>query len=59
MGDSNIRLVYAADLSMMHLLITRGPRNAGQGMGLRSLKAEYREEYGELRAERRGQQELL
>ena len=50
---------YAADLSMMHRLIDRGPRNAGAGMRLGSLKARYREEYGELRAERQGQQELL
>ena len=50
---------YAADLSMMHRLITRGPRNAGEGMRLGSLKAKYREEYGELKAERQGQQELL
>jgi hypothetical protein len=50
---------YAADLSMMHRLIARGPRNAGEGMRLRSLRAKYYEEYGELRAERQGQQELL
>ena len=50
---------YAADLSMMHRLITRGTRNAGEGMRLGSLKAKYRREYGELRAERQGQQELL
>jgi hypothetical protein len=50
---------YAADLSMMHRLIARGPRNAGEGMRLGSLKARYRNEYGELRAERQGQQELL
>jgi hypothetical protein len=50
---------YAADLSMMHRLITRGPRNVGGGMRLGSMKAKYRKEYGELRAERQGQQELL
>ena len=53
------RPMYAADLSMLHRLITRGPRNAGEGMWLGSLRAKYLEEYGELRAERRGQQELL
>ena len=50
---------YAADLSIMHRLIARGPRNAGEGMRLGSLKAKYCEEYGELRAEQRGQLELL
>ena len=49
---------YAADLSMMHRLITRGPRNAGEGMRLGSLKAKYRKEYDDLRAERQGQQEM-
>ena len=58
-GASERKPGYAADLSMMHRLITRGPRNAGVGMRLGSLKAKYSEEYGELRAERRGQQELL
>ena len=57
--DSKGRPGYAADLSTMHRLITRGPRNAGEGMRLGSLKAKYGEEYGELRAERQGQQELL
>ena len=55
--DSKGRPGYAADLSMMHRLITRGPRNAGEGMRLGSLKAKYRKEYGELRAEERGQGE--
>jgi hypothetical protein len=50
---------FAADLSMMQWLITRGTRNAGEGMRLGSLKAKYRREYGELRVERQGQQELL
>jgi hypothetical protein len=44
---------------MMHRLIARDPRNAGEGMRLGRLKAKYREEYAELRAERQGQQELL
>jgi len=43
---------------MMHRLIIRAPRNTGEGMRLRSLKAKYRKEYAELRAERRGQQEF-
>ena len=38
------------------VLLTKNPRNAGEGMRLGSLKAKYREEYGELRAERQGQQ---
>ena len=53
------RLKYAADLSMMYRLLTRRPRNTGQGMRLGSLKARYCKEYGELRAERQSQQELL
>jgi hypothetical protein len=57
--DSKGRPGYAADLSMMHRIITWGPRNAGEGMRLANLKAKYRKEYGELRAERLGQQELL
>ena len=57
--DSKGRPGYAADLSMMHRLITRGSRNAGESMRLGSLKAKYRMEYAELRAERQGQQELL
>ena len=57
--DAPRRQRYAADLSMIHRLITRGPRNAGEGMRLGSLKAKYSKEYGELRAERQGQQELL
>jgi hypothetical protein len=57
--DSSRRPGYAADLSMMHRLIARDPRNAGEGMRLGRLKAKYREEYAELRAERQGQQELL
>jgi hypothetical protein len=39
----------------MHRLLTRGPRNAGEGMWLGSLKGKYGEEYGELRVERQGQ----
>jgi hypothetical protein len=50
---------YAADLAMMHRLMKRGPRNAGEGMRLGSLKAEYHKEFDKLRAERQGQQELL
>ncbi len=50
---------YAAELSMMRRLITRGPCNAGEGVRLGSLKAKYCKEYGELKTERQGQQELL
>jgi hypothetical protein len=46
---------YATDLSMMHRLITKGPRNAGEGMRLGSLKAKYPKEYGELKAELDGE----
>jgi hypothetical protein len=48
--DSKGRPGYAADLSMMHRLITRGPRNAWEGMRLGSLKAKHPKEYGELRS---------
>lgn len=50
---------YAADLSMMHRLLIRSPRNAEEGLRLDSLKAKYHKDYGELRAEWQGQQELL
>ena len=50
---------YVADLSMMHRLIKKGPRNAGEGMWLGSPKAKYRKEYAKLWAERQGQQESL
>jgi hypothetical protein len=56
---SRERPKYAADLSMMYRLIKKGPRNAGEGMRLGSLKVKYPKEYDELRAERQGQQELL
>jgi len=39
---------------MMRRLMTKRPRNAGEGMRLGSLKAKYRKEYGKLRAEVRG-----
>jgi hypothetical protein len=50
---------YFTDLSMMHRLIVKGPHNAGEGMRLRSLKAKYRKEYGELMAESQGPGELF
>ncbi|MDP9440078.1 MAG: hypothetical protein M3P49_15285 [Actinomycetota bacterium] len=50
---------HAPDLAMMQRLIRRGPRNAGEVMRLNSLKVKYRGEYGELRAGRRSQEELL
>jgi hypothetical protein len=50
---------FAANLSTMRRLMIKGSRNAGEGMRLGSLKAKYRKEYGELRAEWQGQQELL
>ena len=50
---------YAADLATMHPLITRGPRGPWAGMRLGSLRNRYPGEYALLRAERRGQQELL
>ena len=41
------------------VILTRGLRNAGEGMRLGSLEAKYPEEYGGLRAERQGQQKVL
>jgi hypothetical protein len=57
--DPEGRPEYAVDLSMIHRLITRGPRNAGEGIRLGSLKGKFRREYGELSAEERDQGELL
>lgn len=57
--DAPRRPGYAADLSMMHRLMKRGSSNAVEGMRLGNLKAKYPKEYGELRAERQGQQGLL
>jgi hypothetical protein len=53
--NSEGSLGYAANLSMMHQLISRGPRSAGESIRLGSLRAKYRE----VRIERQGQQELL
>jgi hypothetical protein len=50
---------YAADLATMHRLITKGPRSSWAGMRLGSLKNRYPGEYAELKAEARGQGELL
>jgi hypothetical protein len=44
---------------MLHRLMKKGPRNLGEGIRLGSLKAKYYKEYGELRAEQQGQQELF
>jgi hypothetical protein len=59
LGHPKGHLGYTPDLSMMHRLMKRGPRNAGEGMRLGSMKARYRKAYAELRAERQGQGELL
>ena len=40
-------------------LVTRGVHSPGAGMRFASLKARYREEYAELKAEAQGQGELL
>jgi hypothetical protein len=50
---------YAADLSTLHRLMTEGPRGQGDAYRFHGLKARYREEYAELKAEARGQGELL
>jgi hypothetical protein len=50
---------YAADLATMHRLITEGLRSLGSGMRLGSVKARYRGEYAEPKAEAHGQDGLL
>ena len=59
LNDSRGRPKYTADLAMMRRLMTRRPRNAGEDRRLGSLKAKYRKEYGELKAEAQGEGELL
>jgi hypothetical protein len=50
---------YAADLSTMHRLMSRGVHSQGDAYRFHGLKARYREEYAVLEAEARGQGELL
>jgi hypothetical protein len=50
---------YAADLSTMHRLMTRGVHSQGDAYRFHGLKSKYREEYAVLEAEARGQGELL
>ena len=50
---------YPADLATMRRLIIRGVRSPWAGMRLGNLKARYREEHAELKAEARGQEEIL
>jgi hypothetical protein len=50
---------YAADLAMMHRLVTRGVRSQGGAYRLHGLKRGYEKEYAELAAEAQGQGELL
>ena len=50
---------YAADLSTMHRLMSRGVHSQGDAYRFHGLKARYREEYAEFAAETRGQGELL
>ena len=50
---------YAADLAATHRLVTRGVRSQGGAYRLHGLKRRYEKEYAELKAEARGQEELL
>jgi len=50
---------YAADLSTMHRLMSRCVHSQGDAYRFHGLKSKYREEYAELKAEARGQGELL
>ena len=52
-------LGYRADLRLLHRYANEGVRAQGEAMRFASLKARYREEYAELKAEARGQGELL
>ena len=49
---------YAADLSTMHRLMSRGVHSQGDAYRFHGLKARYREEYAELKAEAGGQGKL-
>ena len=50
---------YAADLSTMHRLTSRGVHSQGDSYRLHDLKNRYEKEYAELAAEAQGQGELL
>jgi hypothetical protein len=50
---------YAADLSTLHRLMTRGVHSQGDAYRFHGLKGRYEKEYAELAAEARGQRELL
>ena len=50
---------YRGDLCLLHRYINEGVRGQGAAMRFASLKARYREEYAELKAEAQGQGELL
>jgi hypothetical protein len=50
---------YGADLRKLHRYINNGVHSPGATMHFVSLKAVHRREYAELKAEQRGQGELL
>ncbi len=50
---------YGTDLRKLHRYIHKGVRSPGAAMYFASLKAAHRREYVELKAEARGQGELL
>jgi hypothetical protein len=49
---------YRGDLRLLHRYANEGVRGQGAAMRFASLKAKYREEYAEMKAEARGQGEL-
>ena len=49
---------YAADLAVIHGLISRGPGGQGDAYRFHGLKSKHREEYAELEVEARGQGKL-
>jgi len=50
---------YGADVHRLHQYVHRGVRSQGGAMQLASLKKKYAKAYDDLKAEARGQQELL
>jgi hypothetical protein len=50
---------YRRDLHLLHRYADEGVRGQGDAYRFHGLKARYREEYAELKAEARGQGELL
>ncbi len=50
----DLSLGYRGDLSLLHRYINEGARGQGAAMRFASLKARYRKDYAELKAETQG-----